>query len=92
MAADVLATMTDLRTWMFDHVYLRAEARAHSERAVRVIRDLVDWFATHPDAVPDAYRLDDSSDLQAAVDHVAGMSDRHALRLHDARFRPAGLF
>jgi dGTPase len=91
MAADVLATMTELRAWMFDHVYLRAEARAHSERAVRVLRDLVEWFADHPHAIPDAYRLPDSNGLQAAVDHVAGMSDRHALTLHDERFRPAGL-
>jgi dGTPase len=85
-------TMDELRDWMFDHVYLRAEARAHSARAVRVIRDLVEWFADHPDRIPDAYRLPGSSHLQAAVDHVAGMSDRHALRLHDERFRPAGLY
>jgi dGTPase len=87
-----LALMNELRDWMFERVYLRAEARAHSARAVRVIRDLVEWFAEHPDAIPDAYRLPSSSDTQAAVDHVAGMSDRHALRLHDERFRPAGLY
>ena len=42
--------------------------------------------------VPDAYRLHDSTDLQAAVDYVAGMSDKYAMRLHDERFRPAGLY
>jgi dGTPase len=92
MDPDALATMNELRDWMFERVYLRDEARAHSARAVRVIRDLVEWFAANPDAIPSAYRLPGSSDLQAAVDHVAGMSDRHALRLHDERFRPAGLY
>jgi dGTPase len=92
MDGEAFATMDALRDWMFERVYLRDEARAHSARAVRVIRDLVEWFAANPAAIPDAYRLPTSSDLQAAVDHVAGMSDRHALRLHDERFRPAGLY
>jgi len=92
MAPDLLGMMHELRDWMFEHVYLRPEARAESERAIRVIRDLVDWFAEHGEEVPDAYRLPDSTPAQAAVDHVAGMTDRFAIRLHDERFRPAGLY
>jgi dGTPase len=92
MGADELAVMHELRDWMFEHVYLRPEALAHSERAVRVIRDLVEHFAAHADEIPRAYRLPGSSDLQAAVDHVAGMSDRFAIRVHDELFRPAGLY
>jgi dGTPase len=92
MAPEHLATMHELRAWMFDHVYLRPEAIAHSDRAVRVIQDLVEWFASRPTLVPEAYRLPDSSPLQAAVDYVAGMSDKYAMRLHDQRFRPAGLY
>jgi dGTPase len=57
-----------------------------------VIQDLVEWFAARPTLVPEAYRLPDSSPLQAAVDYVAGMSDKFAMRLHDERFRPAGLY
>src|SRR5690606_17703673 len=67
MDPDVLATMTDLRSWMFEHVYLRPEARAQAARAVRVIQDLVGWYAEHPDEIVDAYRLPGSTDLQAAV-------------------------
>ncbi len=92
MERDVLTTMHGLRDWMFTHVYQRSEALAHADRAVRVIRDLVDWFIAHPDEVPPAYRLDDSSATQAAVDYVAGMTDRFAIRLHDERFRPSGLY
>jgi dGTPase len=87
-----LATMNELRDWMFERVYLRDEARAHSERAVRVIRDLVEWYAERPTAIPDAYRLAESTDLQASVDYVAGMSDKYAMRMHDERFRPSGLY
>jgi dGTPase len=87
-----LAAMNELRTWMFDNIYLRDEARSQSERGVRVIQDLVGYYREHPDEIPSAYRLDGSSDLQAAVDYVAGMSDKYAIRAHDARFRPAGLY
>ncbi|MEX0706169.1 MAG: HD domain-containing protein, partial [Nitriliruptoraceae bacterium] len=92
MDDDVLEVMHALRDWMFEQVYLRPEAEEHSERAIRVIQDLVEWFRDHPDEIPDAYRLPDSSPTQAAIDHVAGMSDRFAIREHDARFRPAGLY
>jgi dGTPase len=92
MDPEHLAAKTELRTWMFDNVYLRPEARRQAERAVKVIQDLVEWYAEHPDQIPDAYRLPDSSDLQASVDYVAGMSDKFAIRVHDERFRPAGLY
>jgi dGTPase len=92
MDPEQLALKTELRTWMFDNVYLRPEARRQAERAVKVIQDLVEWYAEHPDQIPDAYRLPDSSDLQASVDYVAGMSDKFAIRVHDERFRPAGLY
>jgi dGTPase len=87
-----LEAMNGLRTWMFDHVYLRPVARHQAERAVRVIQDLVELFASHPEDIPAAYRLPDSSDVQAAVDYVAGMSDKFAIRIHDEHFRPAGLY
>lgn len=87
-----LELMTELRTWMFDHIYLRPEARAQAERGVKVIQDLVERYAQQPDQIPDAYRLADSSPLQAAVDYVAGMSDKYAIRMHDQHFRPAGLY
>ena len=92
MDDDVLEVMHRLRTWMFDNVYLRPEARVQAERAVRVIRDLVEWFAQRPDEIPASYRLPDSTPVQAAVDYVAGMTDKFAIRLHDERFRPAGLY
>jgi dGTPase len=92
MAAGPLEVMHELRGWMFEHVYLRPDARIQATRAVKVIGDLVEWYAAHPDEVPGDYRLADSDDLRAAVDYVAGMSDKYAIRVHDERFRPAGLY
>ena len=32
--------------------------------------------------------MDAADDLTRAIDYVAGMTDRYALRTHDALFRP----
>jgi dGTPase len=92
MADQPLREMHELRAWMFDRVYLRQEARDQAERAIRVIQDLVEWYAAHPGSIPDLDRIQGRSPMQAAVDHVAGMSDKYAIRVHDELFRPAGLY
>jgi dGTPase len=92
MRPEDLERMTELRTWMFDNVYLRPEAQLQSEKAIKVIQDLFEWFCAHPDEVPAACRETADDDLQAAMDHVAGMTDRFAIREHDRLFRPSGLY
>lgn len=88
MEGDALAVMNDLRDFMFERVYLRPEAEAQKQRAITIIRDLVEWFRHHPEDIPDSYKVDDADDLTRAIDYVAGMTDRFALRTHDGLFRP----
>ena len=90
MHPTVLDAMHELRDFMFEHVYLRPEAREQGAKAITVIRDLVDWFSEQPEQIPDGYADAADEPLQQAVDHVAGMSDAYALRTHDELFRPAG--
>ena len=85
------AAMKELREFMFERVYLRPAAEEQRERAIGVIRDLVEHFLAHPDQIPDTYRADDAQTTVQAIDYVSGMTDRYALRLHDELFRPAGL-
>ena len=84
----VLEVMNDIRDFMFARVYLGPEMEDPKNKAIRVIRDLVDWFAEHPEQVPETYKVDDADDLTRAIDYVAGMTDRFALRTHDDLFRP----
>jgi dGTPase len=88
MDEPTLEVMHDLRDFMFEHVYLRADAESQKDRAIGVIRDLTDWFAHHPDQVPDSYKVDETDDLTRAIDYVSGMTDRFALTTHDQLFRP----
>ncbi len=84
-----LDVMHELRDFMFATVYPSPMATAQKSRAIRVIRNLVDYFAAHPDEIPaDSFVAEDSEPLEAAVDYVAGMTDRYALRTHDGLFRP----
>jgi len=92
MRADTLQVMHDLRDFMFAEVYLRPEAVAQAQKAVKVIRDLFEHYRDHPDEVPEANRAIADDELQAAMDHVAGMSDKYAMRDHDRLFRPEGLY
>jgi len=91
MAPDVLDGMQVLRDFMFERVYLRRESKPQQQRAITVIRDLVDHFIEHPNEVPDTYRLDDADDVERSIDYVSGMTDRYALRMHDHLFRPEGI-
>jgi dGTPase len=80
--AEVGAAMLRLRTFMFDHVYLGPAARAEHAKIERVLRGLFDWYCAHPEELPDGGNV---------IDHLAGMTDRYAIRAWSERFVPQGL-
>jgi dGTPase len=88
MDEPTLDVMNELRDFMFRNVYLSPEAEAEKQRAITVIRDLTDYYAHHPEGIPNTYKVDDADDLTRAIDYVSGMTDRFALSTHDRLFRP----
>ncbi len=82
MTPEVLDVMTEVRAFMFERVYLRPEDKPERDRAIRVIRDLVEHYVVRPDEVPATYRVDHAPVLTQAIDYVAGMTDRFAIRAH----------
>jgi dGTPase len=80
--AEVGSAMLRLRTFMFDHVYLGPAARAEHAKIERVLRGLFDWYCSHPDELPEGGNV---------IDHLAGMTDRYAIRAWSERFVPQGL-
>lgn len=89
MDEEHLEVMSEVRDFMFERVYLRPESEAQKEKAILVIQDLVGYYRGHPEEVPDSYTVPDADPLTRAVDYVAGMTDRYALRTHDRLFRPS---
>jgi dGTPase len=84
-----LGVMNELRDFMFERVYLAPEQVRQQQRAIAVIRDLMDWHLAHPDEIPESFRQTDATAVIQAADYIAGMSDRYALATHDRLFRPA---
>lgn len=88
MDDEYLEVMQELRDFMFDRVYLRPDSESEKEKAILVIQELVGYFQAHPHEVPDSYTDAAADPLTRAVDYVAGMTDRFALKTHDRLYRP----
>ena len=88
MPADVTDAMAELRAFLFANVYLGA-ARNEAVKAHDVLHALCAHLREHPEELP-ASRSSDDVD-QRVIDHVAGMTDRFALRAYADRFLPKGI-
>ena len=84
MELEVAYVMQELRDFMFARVYLRPETEVHRLRAIETTRGLVRYFAEHPNEIPASYKVDDVPVVTQAVDYVAGMTDRFAIRTFEA--------
>ncbi len=83
MDAPTLDVMNELRDFMFARVYHAEEQLRQQRRAVRVIRELMDWHVAHPDDIQDTYRQHAAAAATQAADYIAGMTDRFALATHE---------
>ena len=88
MDAASLLAMHEVRDFMFERVYLRPEMEPQRRRAQQIVRELVEYFLTHPSEIPTTYLHEAADTVTQVVDYVAGMTDRFAVRTHDDIFRP----
>jgi dGTPase len=86
MAPEPLEAMHELRTFMFERVYMSDTAAGQKHVAIDVIRRLVDHHLDHPEQIPESYRDLDADVVTQVVDYVSGMTDRFALTMHDRLF------
>ncbi len=76
------AAMTELRDFMFEHVYLGpAATREHAKIRV-VVQSLFDYYCAHPDEIPDSIPPGDVA--RRVTDYLAGMTDRFCIRTFEA--------
>jgi dGTPase len=74
--------MNDLRTFMFDRVYLGPEATREHAKIHLVVRSLFDHYCAHPDEIPASIP---AGPLERRVtDYIAGMTDRFCIRVFEA--------
>jgi len=92
MSREITEAMFALRQWMFEHVYLKQENIAQTDKVRRVITGLYEYFIVHPDDVSENIPVDHAAgDLlleRRAMDYIAGMTDRFAIDLYKKLLLP----
>jgi dGTPase len=81
---EAAAAMDELRTFMFDHVYLGPRQRAEATKIDRLLRTLFDHYISDPARLPDHGGAPGTDLGQRVVDYLAGMTDRYAVRVFEA--------
>jgi dGTPase len=81
MSDAVFEAMGLMRKFMFERVYVGRVGDATRSAVRQILTTLLDHYSTHP--VPDKDEPSDASMQVAAVDYVAGMTDRFALRAYE---------
>ncbi len=82
----VAEAMLALRAFLFERVYGQGPLREEADRAGFVVRSLFGYFCDHPGDMDDGEP--DSDVATRATDHVAGMTDRFALRRFEELLLP----
>jgi dGTPase len=90
LSEPVAQALTDFRTFLFDHVYLRDDARAEQEKAVAMVRALFSHYLEHPEEIPPEYHGAPGDLPTRVADYIAGMTDRYAVRTYARLFLPQG--
>jgi dGTPase len=89
MSPQVWDALMLLRAFLFERVYFNPDAKSEEPKARRLVETLFDHFMQHPEDLPDDLRPSSAEDLPRAVtDHIAGMTDRYAIRCYEKLFLP----
>jgi len=91
LTPEMTAAMVRLREFLFDRVYGNPRIRRDFDRARRVLAALFVAVVEDPDREEYAAALgppENGDRIPAAVDFLAGMTDRYALDLYDKLFLP----
>jgi dGTPase len=76
--------MDELRTFMFDRVYLGPRQRAEATKIDRLLRTLFNHYISDPSRIPTAATPASTDPGQRVIDYLAGMTDRYAIRVFES--------
>ena len=89
MSPTVWDAMMELRAFLFERVYFSRHAKREEPKAFGVVRGLFDHYLTHPEDMPnDLPGPGTEPAWQGVTDHIAGMTDRYAIREYERLFVP----
>ena len=85
LSGPIHEALTELRAWLFEHVYNNPHSR-ENQKAAGVVAALFEYYVEHPEE----RARSDPDPLLETVDFVAGMTDRYALAAYRRIFLPRG--
>jgi dGTPase len=92
MSAAILEATNALREFMYQRVYLTSAAKEDDGKVRLMIDLLYRHFLTHPEQLPDETlritRERGEPTERAVVDHIAGMTDRYAIKVFNDLYVP----
>jgi dGTPase len=89
MSDRVWNAMMELREFLHENVYVRADNRTEEPKALELVRMLFEHFVEHPEAVPQEFLANAGQKPEvAAVDYVASMTDRYATSTFERLYVP----
>ncbi len=95
MSEEVLQTINELRTFLFENVYLTSQVHHDFIKAMKIVRELYEYFLENASQLAPGKNKDHSSIYAAETtnhrkvcDFIAGMTDRYALDLYTDIFFP----
>jgi dGTPase len=85
---EVAAAMNELRTFLFDQVYIGSVAKQEEGKAQNMLRALVDYYMANPEKMPPEFLYDSDPLAVRVIDYVAGMTDTYAKSKYEEYFVP----
>ena len=92
MSEEVERAMKNLRTFMFERVYLNPVAKKKEKKAIHMIQNLYRFYMENLDEIPREYQsMQGESGVnkeQMVCDYIAGMTDTYAVKKFEDYFVP----
>lgn len=90
MSEMVGGAMNDLRTYLFNHVYVGSSAKTEDVKMRRLLMELFQHYLDNPDEMPAEYRGPEETKERRVTDYISGMSDSYATQIYMSLFIPTG--
>lgn len=90
MSDELTKAMNDLRSFLFETVYLNPIAKSEETKAKALLASLFEYFVKHPEKMPKLYvkNLENDSVERCVCDYISGMTDRYAIDLYNELYIP----
>jgi dGTPase len=90
LSSDVATAMADLRSFMFERVYMMPTAKREEERAGNMLSCMYEYFLKYTEKLPQMYfDLLTTYDVDTVIcDYLSSMTDRYAIKTFNNIFIP----